>query len=417
MRVPSLLFACCLVTAVTAGAAPRQTVVDLAGLPEWPVAAAGDAKVELVAADVDPQLLLLLTTDEGAPFIGVATRQRVTGRLSAPSLAAANAALRTAYPELGAPTAPSKKKKGKQRVSLEFVEADPRNAVRLVSLVLRRDVVVARGSLPALHLRVWNVEARWFLGAVAAALGWRVEERAKVLYVLPAGERLPTLHAKKGKKMALAANGARAAELLAFAGILQPVPFTAPCTDAPDTSLRLGAADVPALATAVQVASGVAVTAAADAAPCVALAPLAGPPTGYTLVAIASLGTKSAALFRAPDGKLYTASPDTTWNSGGISEIADSGVVVRDGDRETRIDLDPAEPEPPHQTTPRVAATLTGAGVKRARALLDFPGRGVRFTDDRYPPRPYRQIRIDRGAVELATEPGAETKLQLSRAP
>ena len=172
----------------------RKPGIDVATLPAWPLVAGirgSGPDVELYAAATDADALLVSLAGDG-PFLAAAKPARLTGRLVAPSRAAA---LVTVVAQAGVSAAPIKIAGSAPQVDLSFSGAPQQDLLRLLGSVMRLAVVIDGSDLPDLDIAVKHAPADGVLAAVAA-LDDRVEiHDGELVYLVRKGTTLPPVPA------------------------------------------------------------------------------------------------------------------------------------------------------------------------------------------------------------------------------
>jgi len=274
--------------AAPADAAAPATPIDIATLGEIPVAA--DAKrrtpTDVFAVDAPVDQLVVELADR--PWLlAVANGGRVTGRVNAPSRAAAADAI-AGRAGMTLPATPPRG--GGSRVDLTFAAAPQRDLLRLLADVMRT-TVVAPGELKDVDIVARKIPAGAVLAALAELDGRTLTKHGGVTYLVPAGAALPELPSGAGRgKVTLQLLDATAAD--AMAALRAVTSYTGGACGGAKLELRLRDVPVAEAARAIAVAAGVPLVTDARCP----LADDSGDLAGARVIAIARSGDRHAAI-------------------------------------------------------------------------------------------------------------------------
>ena len=298
---------------------------DLATLPLWFVPenanSAGEATI-VHAADADLLWLAGFLAADGAAMVTTEKiGQLVTGRLEATSTAGAGAALAAAYPAT-ANAEPSTTSGRGMNIDLRFYGAEPANVARMLADVLDANMVFAAPEAKRVSIATKRFRADAALRSIVDALGLALHREGNTYFITDAAIRPPAeLLALKGPKSDLAVNGANASEVIALVDALGSVGHTTPCGEGAAITLRLRSATPGHILASVALLSQAIITKGGTDV-CPVTEATQKPGSDATLVATATRGTRSLALFRAADGAGLLV--------GGTDSLAD-GTAVRVG--------------------------------------------------------------------------------------
>ena len=298
----------------------------------------------MIAADAPVDHLFALLW-RGEPVIATATARRVRGRLVAPSQpSAALAVLATTGtpPVRGAPTG-----KG-ALVSLSFGSVPQREIFRILAETLRASIVVGPAPLPEIAIVFNRVPADAAIAALAAFDELAVNRVGSTFYLLPKGAVLPPRpKVASTATVSLVTTDATPQIASAVIAALQPFPISCATTPLHLDLRRMLPAEA---ARAIAVASG-----AQPGGSCPLDELAAVDPAQATLVAVATVGTRRAAVVRVGGvPKLVKSSPTI--------HIFDAGLTVGGAELSALPQFDP----------PAADYASWRARVVRATAVVRF---------------------------------------------
>lgn len=280
--------------AASPDAAPAIDLAKVATLEltdHTPGKAGGETQLIAVDANADSVLVSLWPKEQS--LLSAASGKQLTGQLVAPSTTAAAKTLATLEGITGVPIA---KRGHGVTVDLRFAAAPQRDLFRLIAETAHVDIVAAPGALPDVDIVAKRLDALDILDALVALDHLQEIRVDRVIYLLPAGAKLPPLRTIAGGPTSLLVTRGTPRAALAALAADSPIPLTSCDT----TTLTLSVHRVPPAEAvrAVMIASRLTLD-GSDACPVPEATTAA---TTATVSAIATVGTKRVAVIEGATG-------------------------------------------------------------------------------------------------------------------
>ncbi len=231
-------------------------------------------------------------------------------------------------------------------VDLDFTSASPTDLFRLAADILGTSIVIGAAEVPDLDVQARRLRADHLVEVMAERLGWLRERHGNLTWLRSAdGVALDRalLAYKRGARITIDVNGARASEVYALLARFGTVAGGASCDGGAAMTFRVRDVQVGAVLAIAAALSGQA------PAPGVACAPIESVASfrDLELRATAAMGTRRVAVFRGTGGLLVTARGEPL-GEGTVTEVGAGFVTVAEtvagGEpRETSIVLHRAE--------------------------------------------------------------------------